>query len=103
MTERREVVVRFVHTTVVSDDVVPWVGGIGQDLVVIHVHPRQRYLGPRLSTVRAADHLRLWRPERFGIGAVDDDLVVIAGISAAVTVVVRSTAAAATSRRLIAS
>jgi hypothetical protein len=95
-------VVGFVQPAVVAEQDVVAIRGVEDDVVVIDVHAGHGDLDPRLAAVGAAVDVGLQRPDRVRIVAVDEDLVVVAGIAAAVPVVGRRAAAAAASCRRIA-
>ena len=90
MSERLQAVPRLVQAAIVADDVVLWIGGIEDDLVVIDVDAGQRHRRPRSAAVGTSIDVRLRGPDRFRIVTVHEDLVVIPRIASAVPVIARA-------------
>ena len=85
--ERLQAVPRLVEPAVVRDDVVLRIRGIEDDVVMVDMNARQRHCRPCLAAIGAAIDVRLSRPDRFRIVRVDEDLVVVTGIAAAIPVI----------------
>ncbi len=97
---RLHAVVGLVDAAVVGEDDVVLVGRVEHDVVVIDVHARHRHRLPGLAAVGAAVDVGLQRPDGLGVVSVDVDLVVVAGIAAAIAVVAATTTASTLGRRV---
>src|SRR5688572_13360651 len=62
---------------------------------MVDVHAGHGHLNPRLAAVGAPVDVGLQRPDRLGIVPVDENFVVVTGVTAAVPVVGRPTAPSA--------
>ena len=87
---RLHAIVGLVEAAVVPDDDVIPIARVEHNLVVVDVNAGHWHRGPGLPAVRASGEVRPGRPDRLGVVAVDEDLVVVARIAASVAVVGRS-------------
>src|SRR3954468_9921129 len=91
---RLHVVVGLVQAAVVAEQHVTVIAWIPHDFVMIDVDTGKRQVAPRLAAVLAARDLRPRGVDRFGVLRVDEDLVVVPGVSAAKAIVAWSATAA---------
>ena len=96
---RLHAIVGLVEAAVVPDDDVIPIARVEHNLVVVDVHAGHWHCGPGLPAVRASGEVRPGRPDRLGVVAVDEDLVVVARIAASVAVVGRSSTSTGLRRR----
>src|SRR5207237_10013665 len=98
---RLHAVIRFVQATVAAHEHVARVAWIPENLVKVDVHTGHRNDPPGLAAVLAAPDVCLRRIHRLGVVRIDDDLIVVAGVAAAIPVLRTGLRVGASLRRVI--